>query len=218
MFTNAFGAFTLRNLAPGRYTISVTREGFIPQEDRARGLTVSGMSLTLAAGETLKDIVLPMIPAPVINGRVFGPHGQPLAAALVQAYLRQHTPYGQQLRIVKKGMTNDMGEFRLFGLKFGEYFVGVAFGDRERAAAIGKVRLSANVSRADDGYASIFYDGAGDISLAEPARLAPGSYTSPLHITLSDSPRFKVRGQVLPPAGGTQDHVGPDGQRPHRLQ
>src|SRR5437870_2984248 len=57
VFTGPGGAFSFRNLAPGRYTISFTHDGFIPQEDRRRGLTISGLSLTLTAGQILKDIV-----------------------------------------------------------------------------------------------------------------------------------------------------------------
>ncbi len=211
VFTSRRGTFTFRNLAPGRYTISVSHDGFILQEDRGRGLTLSGLTVTLAPGETLQDLVLPMIPAPALTGRVFGPHGNPLAAALVRAYLRQYTPYGTQLRIVKKGMTNDRGEFRLFGLNFGQYFVSAGYGDRDRAAAIGGAKLSANVSKADDGYATLFYGGAQDISRAQAARLAPGSYPGTLNIYLRDSLRLKVRGQTLPPVGGTKVVLVPKG-------
>jgi hypothetical protein len=210
-FTGADGAFTFRNLAPGRYTISVTHDGFIPQEDHSRGLSVSGLSVTLSAGQTLKDIVLPMIPAPVLAGKVFDPHGAPLAAALVRAYQRQYTPYGTQLKIVRKGMTNDMGEFRLFGLNFGEYFVSAGYSDRDRASAVGRVQLSVNVSRADDGYGTIFYDGAQDISRAQAARLVPGSDPGTLNIYLRDSLRFKIRGQLLPLIGGTKIVLAPKG-------
>ncbi len=211
VFTGADGAFTFRNLAPGRYTISVTRDGFIPQEDRRRGLTVSGLSVTLAAGQTIKDIAVPLIQAPVIRGQVFDPYGATLAAALVRAYLRQYTPYGTQLKIVRKGMTDDMGEFRLSGLNFGEYFISAGYGDRDRAAAIGRAQLSANVSKADDGYATIFYNGAEDISRAQEAHLAPGSDPGTLNIYLRDSARFKIRGQVLPLIGGTKILLAPKG-------
>src|SRR2546426_5036116 len=211
VFTGADGAFTFRNLAPGRYTISVTHDGFIPQEDRRRGLTVSGLSVTVVADQTLKDIVLPMVPAPVITGKVFDPHGEPLAAALVRAYLRQYTPYGTQLKIVRTGMTNDMGEFRLFGLNSGEYFVSAGYSDRDRAAAIGRTQLSANVSRADDGYATIFYDGAEDISRARAAHLAPGSDPGTLDIYLRTSARFRIRGQVLPLMDGAKIVLAPKG-------
>ena len=209
--TGAGGAFTFRNLAPGRYTISVTHDGFVPQEDRRRGLTVSGLSVTLAADQTLKDIVLPMISAPVIIGTVFDPPGEPLAAALVRAYLRQYTPYGTQLKIVRTAMTNDMGEFRLFGLNFGEYFVSAGYSDRDRGTAIGRAQLSANVSRADDGYATIFYDGSEDISRAQAAHLAPGSDPGTLNIYLRTSARFKIRGQVLPMMNGTKIVLAPKG-------
>jgi len=211
VFTDAEGAFTFRNLPPGRYTISVTHGRFIPQEDRRRGLSVSGLGVTLSAGQTLKDIVLPMVPAPVIIGKVFDPQGQPLAAALVRAYLRRYSPYGSQLKIVRKGMTNDLGEFRLFGLNFGAYFVSAGYGERDRATAIGRVQLSANVSKADDGYATVFYDGSEDISRAQAARLAPGSDVGTLNIYLSDPPRFKIRGQVLPLAAGTKIVLAPKG-------
>lgn len=100
--TNASGAFTLRNLAPGRYVISVTRDGFFLQEDPRRGLTIGGLTVTLNAGQTLKNVVIPMAPAPVISGQVFAPHGERLAAALVQAHLLQYTPYGPQLKVARK--------------------------------------------------------------------------------------------------------------------
>ncbi|PYS19001.1 MAG: hypothetical protein DMG11_32270 [Acidobacteria bacterium] len=142
---------------------------------------------------------------------MFDPHGEPLAAALVRAYLRQYTPYGTQLKIVRTGMTNDMGEFRLFGLNFGEYFVSAGYSDRDRAAAIGRTQLSANVSRADDGYATIFYDGAEDISRARAAHLAPGSDPGTLNIYLRSSARFRIRGQVLPLMDGAKIVLAPKG-------
>ena len=200
-----------RNVAPGRYAISVSRDGFIPQEDRKRGLTVSGLSVTVAAGQTLKDITLPMVPAPALAGTVFDPHGEPLAAALVRAYQRVYTPYGTQLKIVKKGMTNDLGEFRLFGLNFGACVVSAGYGDRDRASAVGKTQLSANVSKADDGYATAFYDGTDDMSRAAAAQLAPGLDASSLNIYLRDSSRFKIRGQVLPLIAETKIIVAPKG-------
>jgi hypothetical protein len=211
VFTDAGGAFTFRNLAPGRYTISVSRDGFIPQEDRRRGLTSTGLSITIAAGQTVKDIVVPMIPAPVIAGKVIDPYGQPLAAALVRAYTRRYTPYGTQLKIVRNGMTSDMGEFRLSGLNFGEYFVSAGYGERERAAAIGKTQLSANVSKADDGYATAFYDGAEDISRAQAVHLTPGFDSGTLNIYLRDSARFDIRGQVLPLTSSTKIVLAPKG-------
>jgi hypothetical protein len=152
-----------------------------------------------------------MIPAPAIAGRVIDPHGKPVPAGLVRAYRRVFTPRGPQIKIVKKGMTNDMGEFRLFGLNFGDYFVSAALSDRDRAAAVGRTQLSANVARADSGYATVFYDAAEDLTLAQPAHVAPGVDTGSLNIYLRDSKRFSIFGQVIPRTGSTKIRFVPKG-------
>ena len=211
VLTRADGTFTFRNLAPGQYILFVTREGFIPQADRGRGLTLSGLTVTIVAAAALKDIVLPMIHAPAIAGRVIDPHGEPVPAGLVRAYRRIFTPRGPQLKIVKKGMTNDMGEFRLFGLNFGDYFVSAGYSDRDRAAAVGRTQLSANVSRADDGYGTVFYEAAEDLSLAQVAHLAPGVDTGSLNIFLRDSKRFSIFGFVVPRTSSTKIIFVPKG-------
>jgi hypothetical protein len=211
VFTDANGVFNFRNIVPGKYTISVKHDGFVLQEDRQHGLSESGLSISVGAGQALKNIVLPMIPSPVISGTVFDPHGEPLAAALVRTYVRQYLPYGTRLKPLAKAMTNDFGEFRLFGLNFGEYFVSAAYGDRDRAVAVGKTQLSPNVAKADDGYAAIFYDGGEDISRAQPIRLAPGLATNALNVYLRDPARFKIRGQVLPAIPGTKILFAPKG-------
>src|SRR5262249_21383573 len=96
-------------------------------------------------------------------------------------------------------------------LNFGEYLVSAGYGDRERAAATGKTQLSANVSRADDGYATIFYDGSEDIERAQPAHLAPGFDPGTLNIYLREATRFRIRGQVLPVVAGTKVILAPKG-------
>jgi hypothetical protein len=209
--TGPGGIFSFRNLAPGQYTIFFTRDGFIPQEDRGRGITPAGLRVTLTAGQVMKDVVLPMIPAPVITGRVFDPHGDTLAASLVRAYRRQFTPYGTQLRVARKIMTNDLGEFRLFDLSFANYLISGGYGDRDRAAALGRVQLSANVSKADEGYVTVFYDGGDDLTRATPVRLAPGAETPSLNIYLTESARYKIRGQITPMIGGSKILLAPKG-------
>jgi hypothetical protein len=193
VFTNTTGIFQFRQLRPGTYTISVTYNGLVSLEETR---------VTLDAGQTRKDVVLPMVAAPVLAGRVFDPHGKPLAAALVRAYQRRYTPYGTQLKIVTKGMTNDLGEYRLFGLNFGQYFVSAGYGDRDRSTAIGKTQLSANVSRADDGYSTVFYDAAEDLSQARALHLAPGTDPGTPSLYLRDPARFRIRGQIVPAVVG----------------
>jgi len=207
------GSFSFRNLTPGRYLISVSREGFVPQEDARRGLTLSGLPVTLIAGQSLKDVVLPMAPAPFIAGQVFNPYGDPVAAGLLLAYRNRYTPDGLQLKIVRRTMTNDLGQFRLFWLNYGEYLVSAAYNDRDRASALGNVRLSPNVSKPDDGYATAFYGTNSNVADARSVQLAPGMDAGSLTINLTDvsRARFKVRGRVVPPAPGMSLQFVPQG-------
>jgi hypothetical protein len=203
--TNASGVFQFRNLPPGRYTISVSRDGFVIQEDPRNAITISGKALTLIGGENLRDIIIPMIPSPVIPGEVFDIHGERLAASLVQAYMRHYTPYGPQLKIAKKALTDDLGQFRLFGLpNFGEYVVSAAYSDRDRGSGLGPVRLSANVSKADEGFGTVFYNSGPTITYAQIVRVAPGTDPARLSINFIDTPRFKVSGRIVPNVPGTR--------------
>jgi carboxypeptidase family protein len=205
MTTTASGNFQFRNLPPGRYTISVSRDGFVPQEDPRNAITVSGKVITLIGGENLRDTIIPMIPSPVIPGQVFDLHGEPLAAALVQAYMRHYTPYGPQLKIAKKSLTDDLGQFRLYGLpNFGEYIVSAGYSDRDRAAGLGPVRLSANVSKPDEGYGTVFYNSGPAIADAQIVRVSPGTDPARLSINFIDTPRFNISGRIVPNVPGTR--------------
>ena len=204
--TGPGGTFSFRSIAPGSYTLIVSREGFVPDED-ARG----GVPITLAPGQSLKDIVIYMLPAPTISGVVYDPYGEPLAAALVQAHARLYTPYGPQVKVVKKVLTNDLGEFRLFWLNFGQYVVSATYGDRPLASAVGRVQLSANVPKPDDGYIPVFYGGATQASQGQAVRLAPGADTGSLSINLGDVPRFKIKGRISPPAPGSVITIAAEG-------
>ena len=195
--TASTGKFVFRNLPAGRYTLSVKRDGFMLQEDPKHGLTPTGMIVTLAAGQALKDVVLPMIPMPAISGRVYDPGGEPLAAAVVQAYARRYTPYGPQLKAIRKVLSDDLGEYRLYWLNFGEYVIGASYGDRVLRSALGAVHLSANVPKQDDGYTTVFYGRASSASQADTVRVAPGIEAGSVNIPFGDVPRFKVQGRLV---------------------
>jgi hypothetical protein len=202
VFTNAMGEFQFRDLLPGTYSISSAHDGLVSVKEKR---------VPVSADQTVKNVALPMMPTPVIAGRVIDPGGEPLAAALVRAYHRTYTAFGSQLKIVRKGMTNDAGEFRLFDLDFGQYFVSAGYSDRNRAAAIGKTKLSENVSKADDGYGTVFYDTTEDLSQARSIHLAPGSDSGAVAFFLGAPARFRIRGEVVPLAAGVRIFFAPKG-------
>jgi hypothetical protein len=195
--TDGKGRFNFRNVAPGYYMLIPRKDGFVPQQDTGRGLSEFGMAIKVGGEQVRSDVELVMIPAPAISGFVYHPNGEPLAAGVVQAYARRYTPFGPQVRAVKKVLTNDLGEYRLYWLNFGEYMVAAGYGERVRGSGLAGVRLTPNVSKADEGYATVFYGGTTNPGEARSIRLAPGIDAGTANIVLTDVPRVKVRGQLV---------------------
>jgi hypothetical protein len=156
-----------------------------------------GMALTVSAGQTINNVVLPMIASPTISGHTFFPNGEPLAAAVVQAYRWRYTPFGPRMKIVRTALTDDAGEYRLFWLGFGNYVVSASYSHRAQRATLNGVRLSPNVPDPDEGYATTFYGGTTNAAEAQTVRVAPGFDEGGVNINLSDVPRFKIQGRVV---------------------
>jgi hypothetical protein len=107
------GRFSFGNVAPGRYRVIVTR----------RGYTRPPLTINLAGGQRVQDIRLNMTPTASISGRVVDAAGRPLGNVEVKA-MKASYPEGRRiLTPVQSVATNDLGEYRLFWLPPGRYYV-----------------------------------------------------------------------------------------------
>ena len=77
----------------------------------------------------------PVKPASAITGTVFHPSGERAAAVRVQAFGTVYTPLGPRMRSVMSVATDDLGEFRLFWLRHGEYNISAGYSDRALSGA-----------------------------------------------------------------------------------
>jgi protocatechuate 3,4-dioxygenase beta subunit len=121
--SNREGRFQFDGLDPGRYRVTVQKAGFAtPQGLRP-------VEVALAPGQPPAALTLTMVKGAVITGRVVDESGEPLAELQVVAMTRPATPPNAPARpgflipSVSRVQTNDLGEFRLFSLPPGEYFV-----------------------------------------------------------------------------------------------
>jgi hypothetical protein len=121
--TGTDGSFRIENIVPGRYRMFAARTGF-QEIDKHRRRT-EGRTLTLTAGQEMKDLVIHLQAAAVVAGRVTDEDGDPMAEAQV-AVLRQTFVAGRShWEQVGAERTNDLGEYRIAGLAAGGYFVSV---------------------------------------------------------------------------------------------
>src|ERR1700689_991747 len=121
--TGVDGGFHIENIAPGRYRLFVERSGF-QEVDKHRRHT-EGRVLTLSAGQEIKDLVIRLQAAAVVEGRITDEDGDPMAEAQV-AVLRQTFVSGRShWEQVGAERTNDLGDYRIAGLAAGNYFISV---------------------------------------------------------------------------------------------
>src|SRR3989441_4033156 len=62
------GRFMFSNLASGRYRLFLTEDGFIRQEYGQRSPNMPGVSITVAVGQQVKNVVFRLDAAPTITG------------------------------------------------------------------------------------------------------------------------------------------------------
>jgi len=121
--TTAEGKFSFRNIPPGRYSLAAMRVGYLRVEYGQRGPNTAGTVVEIRAGQTLRDIRLAMIPTAAISGRVFDGTGEPAVNAQMHAWKVSYAEGYRKLVPVTSQVTNDLGDYRLFGLPPGLYYV-----------------------------------------------------------------------------------------------
>jgi hypothetical protein len=185
------GRFTFGNVSPGAYTIRVQKDGFFGKPEGGIYPPTAAVEASVAAKET-KDASLAMIPGGLIGGRVFGADGQLLSNAIVNA-LRVSYPLGHAVLEgqVSKG-TDDRGEFRLFWIPPGDYYLTA---EPPRAAP------TPGAGAAGQGIKT-FYPGVTAITEARMVSIKGGEETLGMDIAIRPISLFKVSGQVrsqIPP-------------------
>jgi Carboxypeptidase regulatory-like domain len=182
--TDSEGHFLLKDIVPGRYRFFATRAGFVDQPYQARG-NGQGALLSLKSGETVSDVLFRMTVSGVITGRVTNEEGEAMVRIKVVA-LRgpseeemdedeaQLTSRTRQLRAVSSAQTDDRGQYRIFGLKPGEYYIKAtdAFEpDRNVSAVPESYWVQASLGSE---YGTAYYPGVPQASQAQVILVKPG--------------------------------------------
>ena len=138
--TDADGRYDIGDLPRGRYSIFVSRNGYVSLQFGQQRAFEPGRPLDLGEGQLMDRIDFALPRGGVIVGRITDELGEPIAGARMQAWRYQYLPSGQRRLTPTSGgplgamLTNDLGEFRLFGLMPGAYVVSAIFDDPSRMA------------------------------------------------------------------------------------
>ena len=130
--TSAEGAFLISGIQPGEYRLLATRDdGLLPAEYGQKAPGVRGLPITVGAGASLRDIKIAMASPGAISGRIFDRSGDAVGHAQVQALRSFYRDGVRMLSIAQSVQTNDLGEYRLFWLAPGQYYITASLIDTE---------------------------------------------------------------------------------------
>jgi hypothetical protein len=118
------GRFVFANLVPGQYRLTATRSGYVPGEYGQRKPGGAGLPIVVAAGQQLRDVQMPLTLSASISGRILFRTGKPVVNAEVMAMKASYQGGNRVLTLVQSARTNDLGEYRLYWLTPGKYYVG----------------------------------------------------------------------------------------------
>jgi carboxypeptidase family protein len=123
MLTDDQGAFDFTELPAGRYSISASKAGFVQLSYGQRRPLQAGTPLQLLDGQTLKGVEFRLPRGSVIAGEIFDEDGEPMPGVSVRIMRYQYLQGQRRLSPVGNAQTDDKGQYRVWGLMPGDYYV-----------------------------------------------------------------------------------------------
>jgi len=207
VFTDDRGRFAFSNVDPGSYKIMFSGTGFARQEygQRTAG---GGVPVALLAGQAKTDIVMRMLTVASVSGRIRDNAGQPATAVTVQLFRFSYDETGQRkVQRVTSTRTDDRGEYRMYYLTPGSYYVsaGNQPGENQQLGVSGIAGLEAlmfgagysTANRIAQNYTTTYYPGVADENSARPIDVQPGADLRGIDLLVSPQQSYRVRGRVV---------------------
>jgi 5-hydroxyisourate hydrolase-like protein (transthyretin family) len=191
VLTESDGKFLLKDLDPGQYRMTVVRNGYGEQSYGQKTAKSPGMIINLISGEVMKNVVFRLIPAGTVTGRVLDTAGEPIAGLSVALMRIEYGRDGRKnLWTENAAQTDDRGEYRLYWVKSGRYYMRVSRSDYTSRPVV-----------TDPNFVRTYYPGVSDLSNASIIELPAGSELSGIDIILSKPSGHWIRGRVMDSSG-----------------
>jgi Carboxypeptidase regulatory-like domain len=149
--TDEDGRYELKDLPAGRISVMASKGGFVSLQFGQRRPLQAGQPIEIADGQVVEKIDFALPRGGVISGQVLDEFGDPVTGALVQVLRYQFINGQRRLMPVAGGnQTDDRGDFRVFGVAPGDYYVNATLRNGGPFASASDDRI---------GYAPTYYPG-----------------------------------------------------------
>ncbi len=124
--TDDQGGFVFEALPPGRFSLAVSKPGYVNMTYGAKRPGRPGTPIQLAEGQRMEKITIEIPRGGVLTGVVVDEHGEPSPGTTVRALRFQMQTGEKTLQQAGQDQTDDRGVYRIFQLQPGEYMVSAA--------------------------------------------------------------------------------------------
>lgn len=213
--TGEDGKFCFAGVAPGRYRLYIQRNGYVLQAYGEDEQNSSSPVLAVSKEKKIEGLIVRLVRAGVIRGKVVDADGEPVPDALVQALLPEdedsleETEGEDTSRSPKNGFspaqsaaTNDLGEYRLSGLAPGDYIINAidSAGRLSGTSFFTDSMLFSDADESADKYAPTYYPGVTRLEQATKVPLKAGEDAT-ADIQLRHEKMVAVSGVLLHESG-----------------
>jgi Carboxypeptidase regulatory-like domain len=189
VWTEGDGRYEFTGIPAGELLIGAQKPNFLRAMFGASRPEGPGKRVTLANSQVLA-IDFRLTRAGAITGKIVDEFGDPVTGAGVVAMRYQYIQGSRRLTPAGRGgSTNDVGEFRLYGLSPGQYFLSATI----RGTGMG----AADESPDRAGYAPTYYPGTPIFTEAQRVAVAEGQTIASVNFSLLPTRTAKITGSVV---------------------
>src|SRR5712671_1448438 len=186
--TDGSGHFAVQNLAAGSYQVRAQRDGYFGPNVNGSAPPSVVKTATIDTQKKDAEVEFVLTQGGVISGRIRDPNGQPISGVTVAAQRMTYVNGRANLSMLSSKVTDDRGEYRIFWLSPGEYYVGMI------------PRTPSPIPGPQDTWLRTFFPGVSDLASASAVLVKDGAESAATDFSIrstSVSETFKISGRVI---------------------
>jgi len=195
--TDEQGRYRITGLTAGSYIVSAAKSGFVDGAFGQRRSSGTGTPVELADAQQAANIDIKLARGGVVTGHVLDEEGEPLARAVVTVLRQQYVRGQKQLTPAGTDQTDDRGQYRVFGLPPGDYFVSANAGGVEQGVRQILGDFGGAQQPESSGYAPTYYAGVTSAADAARVKLAAAQEVTGIDFQIQVVPFATVKGVVV---------------------
>jgi hypothetical protein len=189
--TDGDGRYELKQLPAGRYMVLASKSNYVAHTWGQKRPGGAGTRIDVADGQAIAAVDFKLMRAGVVTGRVVDEAGDAVTDVQVMPLRSQYSNGERRLFPAgRAASTNDLGEFRIFGLAPGRYYLSAMYRN-----------MMGGDTDDRSGYGPTYYPGTGNMAQAERITIAAGQTIAGANFTLLPIRTVRVSGIALDAQG-----------------